>query len=714
VKILQLWQRYSLVLLRKPLRLARHLTDLIKPSWPSPSPRSWNNLLAPITVDQLEPHRQDILARAERSLAHRFDLLGSGPVVVHHGMACRGFAGYRFPPGPTVEVDPLGDWLEGRINNANLCYAKRLWAKVAPGYTPIDWQIDFRSGYRWSEKCWYRNIRFGHKAGVDVKIPWELGRMQHLPTLALAYGLTYQNDRKQAERYVRELRNQILDFMANNPPRWGVNWRTSMDVGLRAVSWIFACDLLYGFGYRFDEAFEKILASALYAHGHHIATNLEWDPQWRANHYYFNVVCLSFIAAGLPRGVETDTWLAYGVQEFLHESKRQFHPEGSHFEGSTAYHAFVTEALAFGAALLAGFDNTQRHALQTYRSCRWCFPTPLAAPDELTKLFPNADLPSWLLQRLACAGQFLMDITQGNGEIIQIGDNDSGRFLKIDPAMGRCGERPVETSLDPRPIGAALYGLLDLEEWREFSAPHNLNQLVMRALLGTAGPLHRAANGTKNTLRIREPWQQAARHTQRWHYALPSDILLDVKAVAYPDFGLWLFRGPRLQLSIRCGPIGQHGRGAHDHNDQLGLTLCIDGEPVIQDPGAYVYTALPEERNRYRSVRAHHAPRLAEEPEAEPADLQAGIFFLGDMAQGKCLVFEPTLFVGRHQGFGFFVWRRVSLGDRGLTIVDYCDEAPLLNPGRITKEQALLPFSPGYGRKDRHGSDQETSGIAAD
>ena len=60
-------------------------------------------------------------------------------------------------------------------------------------YEPIDWQLDFKSGYRWSDWTWYRVIRCGNIRGADVKVPWELGRLQHLPQLALAATVAIAN-----------------------------------------------------------------------------------------------------------------------------------------------------------------------------------------------------------------------------------------------------------------------------------------------------------------------------------------------------------------------------------------------------------------------------------------------------------------------------------------------------------------------------------------
>ena len=137
---------------------------------------------------RLENHQSSMLALAARHLAHDFDLLGSGWVRVEHGMACRGVGGHVYPAVPCMNADPEGRWLAGRINAANLREAKRRWQAIEFPYVPIDWQLDFKSGFRWSEATWHVDLRYGDQPGADVKVPWELARMQHLPLFAVAYG----------------------------------------------------------------------------------------------------------------------------------------------------------------------------------------------------------------------------------------------------------------------------------------------------------------------------------------------------------------------------------------------------------------------------------------------------------------------------------------------------------------------------------------------
>ena len=65
-----------------------------------------------------------------------------------------------------------------------------------------------------------------------MKIPWELFRFQHLNLLGQAYILT--GDKKYAEGFA----NQIGDWMRKNPVYFGVTWKCTMDVAIRAANWL--------------------------------------------------------------------------------------------------------------------------------------------------------------------------------------------------------------------------------------------------------------------------------------------------------------------------------------------------------------------------------------------------------------------------------------------------------------------------------------------
>ena len=249
------------------------------------------------------PHRRWVERAAALFRDHRFDLLGSGWMRIAHGCACPGLGGVRYAPKSAVAPDPEGRWLDARINESNVSEVRRIWRLVDADYTPIDWQLDFRSGYRWREDTWSQDIEFGRLDGVDVKLPWELARMQHLIVLAWAHSTEGASDRALLER---EFRNQVLDFVATNPPRFGANWRCTMDVAIRAANWVVTYSLFRAGGAEFDAAFEDTLKRSLVDHGRHIVTHLEIYPEGRANHYLADVAGLMFVAAGLPASPEAD------------------------------------------------------------------------------------------------------------------------------------------------------------------------------------------------------------------------------------------------------------------------------------------------------------------------------------------------------------------------------------------------------------------------
>jgi hypothetical protein len=315
--------------------------------------------------------------------------------------------------GMPVTPDREGKWLAGRVSRENLETAQQLWRLIDEGYDPIDWHLDFKSGYRWHETIWYRDVPVPPAAGADVKVPWELARMQHLPILALAYGNASGGRKgvsggrkgvKERSIYAKEFRNQVLDFIATNPPRFGVNWYYAMEVGIRAANWMVAYDLFQAYGAEFDPDFEMVFRRSIYEHGRHIVGNLEWHPELRTNHYLANVVGLLFIAAYLPRTKETDAWLAFSVQELVEEVKHQFFPEGANFEASTCYHRLSAEMVTHATALVLGLSGEKREALKSYnhRLIRG-FPKLNPAPlphCQLSGTDRMIPFPPWYIERV--------------------------------------------------------------------------------------------------------------------------------------------------------------------------------------------------------------------------------------------------------------------------------------------------------------------------
>lgn len=261
----------------------------------------------------------------------------------------------------------------------------------------IKWDEDFKTGFIWKNK-FYKNIKtVDLNSSADVKVPWELSRFQHIPTLGQAYLLTDNL------KYVLEFKNQIEDWIKKNPVEMSVNWTCTMDVAIRACNWIT--------GYYFfkncpkiDKEFWIKYNKALYLHGKYIFNNLEKAVQYNGNHYLSDLAGLIWLGLYFKnfkydkKATKNNPkiWLNFGLKEFEKEMKSQVNLDGTDYEASTAYHCLVTELLLFTTVLCSKNNIT-------------------FSKEYMVKLEKMVE--------------FIMNITKSDGHIPLIGDMDSGRFI---------------------------------------------------------------------------------------------------------------------------------------------------------------------------------------------------------------------------------------------------------------------------------------------
>lgn len=722
---------------REYVKIVRRIICLAKCTFSDTcSGRSLLSHLGVIDLPSQSPPNMSLLVTlADSYREHRFDLLGSGWRHVRHG---RQWPGHLNSRDEMLKLSCMQDgmpWIERYINRSNRSEALRIWTQIDIDYIPIDWQVDFKSGFRWRESNWHGDCNIGYLPNRDVKVPWELGRCQHLISLAQAFTFTKDNV------YAEEFRNQVLDFIATNPPGFGVQWRCPMDVAIRVANWILAYDLFRIFGYSFDSSFNDYLINSVYAHGRHIVENLEWTPETRGNHFLADVVGLAFVAAYLPRTSETDAWLAFSVSQLIVETERQFGTDGGNFEGSTSYHRLSAELVLFATALILGLSPEKRRAFSDYD--HRLMPHGPGLPSAPLPLYQRegdgaeCPFPASHFHRLDRIVAFTVAVTKPSGQIHQVGDNDCGRLFKLDGVYDRLDVAEVrsrfsslanyyeldddtdywlENALDHRELLNAWKGFLPrestepIESWSWATA-------IIRSLLNGGGALKVAHEPT--SVSTCDPQHTEERAWQHYRGVLWEDSSLrayhgqvdfgeadwfhELEFIAFEDFGLYIWRSTRIYLAIRCGRLADGNGGGHAHCDQLAIELQVDGLDLLVDPGTYVYTADLRLRNLYRSVSVHHAPHAVDG--REPGDLSGNPFVMRDVAQGECLYAGPRGFIGRHRGFGQWTYRSVEFAGSELRITDFAAHALRLQPPpsfSIDRPlKALIPFSPGYGWVER-------------
>ena len=211
-----------------------------------------------------------------------------------------------------------------------------------------DWHRDFVSGRLWPVR-FHARYRYAELLDLehpsDVKVPWELSRLQELPVLALAYR------RSGYEEHLAVLLARFDSWRAANPAGWGVNWTVGMEVAVRAVNLVVACDLLSG-GPGEAAVEERGAADLIARHGRFLARNLEYSDI-NGNHYTACLLGLLVVGLALPGERCADSWRRLALRELRREVLRQVHPDGVCHEGSIPYHRLVLELFLFAALVAA-------------------------------------------------------------------------------------------------------------------------------------------------------------------------------------------------------------------------------------------------------------------------------------------------------------------------------------------------------------------------
>ena len=582
-------------------RIARARIESVRALLLPTGMHSWRSEAIPARIlPVLRVHEAISLEPFERGT---FDLLASGPCTIE-----RPFDLQTLPKAWRARAAELGNFAVATL-------------------APIDWQLDPTSGHRWDARTRSSRIAYGDDPGVEVKWPWEMGRLQHLP--AIAARMDGANSAWHAGA-TDVIRGHIVDFVRSNPPGFGVQWLCPMDVGIRIANILVAVDLARAAGARFDPDFLKVVACTARDHARHIARNLEWGERLCSNHYLANIAGLLFAGAYLGEDKEAEDWVAFAGREWILQLKGQFHAEGSNFEASTCYHRLSGEMTIYSACLML-WISAQRPQLAK----RWwagparCFhPAPeapataaVAWQDGLSHPF-DADAA----RQLCGIGEFVADMLRSDGSIPQIGDNDSGRFLRLgmvdDPAGDICSYRHLVEVAD------ALFG--------------------------------RATTSASAEHEWATRWLQG-RHLTSAH---------SPRAGMWPQFGLFVWRRPRIELTFRCGHVGQRGNGGHAHCDQLSVTLCVDDIAFIDDPGSGVYTPKPEIRNSLRSSEHHSTVVIAGTEQGSWLTGRWGLFAMRDLAKASIVSASHQGAVGTMRLGGQAVTRTVEVSDLEVRISD--------------------------------------------
>jgi hypothetical protein len=326
----------------------------------------------------------------------------------------QGEAARRFyplcPPGVFKREYP--GWFERAVTEADrLCRHEFKLLNYDPVVLEggIDWHRDPITGQVWERRFWADYRPETDHGGRDAKRIHELNRHQHLPRLAKAFYLTGE------ERYAVQAVSQLENWIEQNPPGMGINWQSSLEIAIRAISWIWTLFLL-----RDSNALAEVdaqwIGDSLFAQLDHVH---RFTSQYSSPNTHLLGEATALFMAGLVFGETASAWLHHGAAVLEEQAPKQILDDGVYGELSSYYHCYTLD-FYMQALMLADRNG-------------------FAFSKELR-------------DRVASMVRFLAQLTRPDGTIPLLGDDDGGRALALDRAT-------YKSYTDGLAMGEALFGI---------------------------------------------------------------------------------------------------------------------------------------------------------------------------------------------------------------------------------------------------------------
>lgn len=406
--------------------------------------------------------------------------------------------------------------IAGKIN---ILFQERTF-KIIDGFISTDWHTDFKTGYSYKKGFAFDTMKKNAVKGVDIKNIWELSRMQFLIAPAIAWRIT-KND-----KYASFVCNTMLDWIEKNEYAEGPNWNMPMEIGIRLVNFTLAFCLIINSDLITNEIAKRLISS-IYLQLEFIMKNLERYRGRTYNHYMGNLIGVLISSSLLLSFGKSKKYLKFAVNSFEEEMKRQILSDGGSFEGTTCYQGLIGEIFAEGAII-----------------CQNC----------------KIQLSEEFYVKLKKMVIFNNSIKIGD-EIVQIGDNDSGRVLCVIP------ENP-------------------------------LSYLIFNKIANLALQFHYMQYESSDFFDI-----ICNNHIDRYFENFDTE---NINIQIFDKSQIAVIKNIYYKVILCATEAQKYGFGGHTHNDKLSVSISIFGKKFIVDPGSGCYTENHQISKYFRSIHFHN------------------------------------------------------------------------------------------------------------
>ena len=244
----------------------------------------------------------------------------------------------------------------------------------------LNHSVDIFSDYNFSSK----KLKPAYFNIADVKVPYEMSRLQFI--------------QKQSTEFLSDIRYEgsYIDIDVNNFPK--IFWNSPMDVAIRNLNLIIYLNMIKKEDLRIFllQQDQELITEYISKHYEYVISNLENTGNVVGNHYLIELTSLLFTIANFSFDDKKEDFELYH-DELSKQLDTQFYSDGTSFEGSTHYSAFVIEALII---------------------CKLS----IESIDQNSNLLPR-------IEKIIKANRLFLSLLMNNNELSQIGDNDSGRLF---------------------------------------------------------------------------------------------------------------------------------------------------------------------------------------------------------------------------------------------------------------------------------------------
>ena len=532
-----------------------------------------------------------------------------------------------------------------KTNNSNRKIIYKIFKKINKSKL-TNWQIDKISGYEWNSLFFSDSIKIHIDKRIDIKVPWELARLQHLTNLSINSYVNKLDD-------FSFIKNQILDFISSNPPYRGVNWFNAMEVSIRGSNLCIIADILKLSKSLNEEEF-LIILNSINDHFNYVIENLEWSTFSTNNHYLSNLVGLLMMGYYLPRCKFNESVIKFAINQFYNEIDNQFYEDGGSREGSTGYHLFCSEMIFFGMFFLEKLKKERVFNIKELKLdiCKKI----INKINFISQISPNLNKSrlNKIKKKIENIFEFSKNLVRNNDTLLQIGDNDSGCFINLN----------------------FNNNLMEKKSFHLHSVKKLKGSFFEAVKSSINFPLKTKRKIKKSISKIKFS-EKDFNYKQSYFFKFPKQVKIkEIQNYQFPDFGLYIFEHKIFKLFITCKKKYDFLNSGHHHYDNLSIDLSIDRKNVVTDPGSFVYTSDLKKRKKFKGFQSHFVPFFKEYELNQDKD---SVFNCNFFFKAECLNMSKNEFLGKITYESGVIYRYLSISEKGIKIFDCSNDHKIFN-----------------------------------